>query len=412
MGLQALLPPTGLHNVPKKFSMKYFFLTWLFWFTLGTTPVQALGCEDTCDKTDFDCFKNKRICLQEKLDETKTQRVTLTNTISIINGKVQIQEVLIQQTEAEITQLETQIGDLSQRIGGLNLSLDRLTTLLVERIQAEYKQSRVNQGLFVLKTHSASSFFSQLKYLKEARLQTALAMQRAETQRLEFDQQKTTKEEKQLEIEKVQTRLEREQSVLAKQRSEQQYLLNETRGNETAYQEELARTLAEMSAIQSIIAGYGKEVEAGSVNTGDTIASTIVGESTCSDGTHLHFEVVKDGIDRDPAGYLSSISPIWSNNPNDGPFGFGGNWDWPIFDAARITQGWGMTYYARVYLAYNGNRHTGIDMVSKSGDLRVRAVQPGKLYRGSIACRKSNLRYVRVEQSDGISTYYLHVNYI
>jgi len=398
--------------VRKFLAMKFFFLTWLLWFAFGTTPVYALSCEEfVCsDTNDVDCLKDKRSCLESKLNETKDQRVTLTNTISIINGKVQIQEVQIQQTEAELSLLEAQIGDLSQRIGGLNLSLDRLTTLLVERIQAEYKQTRINSNLLFLKTSSATNFFSQLQYLKEARLQTAVAMQRAEAQRLEFDQQKSTKEEKQKEIEVVQTRLEREQNVLAKQRNEQQYLLKETKSNETAYQAELAKTLAELSAIQSIIAGKGSETEVGSVNTGDTIASIISGASVCSTGSHLHFEVAKDGVTRDPASYLSSISPVWNNEP-DSPFGFGGNWDWPVFNAARITQGFGMTYYARVRRAYGGSPHTGIDMLSTSRDSRVRAVQPGKLYRGSIACGGGNLRYVRVEQSDGISTYYLHVNY-
>ena len=391
--------------------MKLFVLTWLLWLSLGLTSVHAIECTTVCNSTsDVDCLKNKQSCLEQKLEETKQQRVTLTNTISIINGKVEIQEVQIQKTEAELSLLEAQISDLSQRIGGLNLSLDRLTTLLVERIQTEYRQTRVNSNLLFLQSKSANTFFSQLQYLKEARMQTAVAMQRAEEQRLAFDQQKSTKEEKQEQIEKVQERLEREQNVLAKQRNEQQFLLKETKNNESLYQSELAKTLAELSAIQSIIAGKGSESEVGGVNTGDTIANIITGSSVCSTGTHLHFEVAKDGVNRDPASYLKSISPVWNNEP-DSPFGFGGNWDWPLHDAARITQGYGMTYYARVWRAYGGSPHTGIDMLSTSGDTRVRAVQPGKLYRGSIACGGGNLRYVRVEQSDGISTYYLHVNY-
>jgi len=408
---QASWLPIALPNVPSHSVMKLL-ITFLFlWFGFAPHPVHALECEIVCnDTTDVDCLKDKQACLESKLDETKEQRITLTNTVSIINGKIQIQEVLIQQTEAEIALLEKQIVDLSQRIGGLNLSLDRLTTLLVERIQTEYKQSRVNKNLFVLNKKSATSFFSQLRYLKEARLQTALAMQRAEAQRLAFDQQKITKEEKQQEVEKVQSRLEREQSVLAKQRSEQQYLLSETKSNEAAYQAALAKTLAELSAIQSIIAGKGVESQVGPVNTGDTIASIILGSSVCSTGSHLHFEVAKNGVTQDPAAYLKSISPIWNNQP-DSPFGFGGSWDWPMFDAARINQGFGMTYYARVHRAYGGEPHTGIDMSSISNDARVRAVQPGTLYRGSIACGGGNLRYVRVEQSDNISTYYLHVNY-
>jgi len=386
----------------------------VFTLSVSVPKVFAIACEEfQCQSggEDLTCFEDKKKCLEENLNQTQQQRVTLTNTISIINGKVQIQEIQIQQTESEIAILTAQISDLTQRIGGLNLSLDRLTTLLVERVQQEYKQHRVNPILFLLdKNGSPSSFFSKLKYLQQAREQTAIAMERAESQRLLYDEQKLSKEQKQEEIALKQEKLEKEQQILAKQRAEQQYLLAETKNNESVYQAALAKTLAEINAIQSIIAGKGSESKVGNVSSGDVIASIISGSSVCSTGTHLHFEVVKDKVNRDPAAYLSSADIAWSNSP-DGSFGFGGGWDWPVFDPARITQGYGMTYYARVRRAYGGAPHTGIDMVSKAGDYRVRAVQDGVLSRGSIACGGGNLRYVKVEQSDGISTYYLHVNY-
>lgn len=386
----------------------------IFVLSMSVSNVKAIACEEfQCQSggEDLTCFEDKKNCLEENLTQTQQQKVTLTNTISIINGKVQIQEIQIQQTESEIAILTAQISDLTQRIGGLNLSLDRLTTLLVERVQQEYKQNRVNPVLYLLdKNSSPSTFFSKLKYLQEAREQTAIAMERAESQRLLYDDQKASKEQKQEEIALKQEKLEKEQQVLAKQRTEQQYLLSETKNNESVYQKELAKTLAEINAIQSIIAGKGSESKVGEIKAGDVIASIIQGASVCSTGSHLHFEVVKDKVNRDPAAYLSSVDINWSNSP-DGSFGFGGSWEWPVFDPARITQGYGMTYYARVRRAYGGSPHTGIDMVSKSGDYRIRAVQSGTLSRGSIDCGGGNLRYVKVEQADGISTYYLHVNY-
>ena len=71
-----------------------------------------------------------------------------------------------------------------------------------------------------------------------------------------------------------------------------------------------------------------------------------------------------------------------------------------------------MTWYARVRRAYGGAPHTGIDMVSKDGNLTVKTVKDGVAFRGSIKCGNGQLRYVKVEQKeDGLSTYYLHVNY-
>jgi murein DD-endopeptidase MepM/ murein hydrolase activator NlpD len=109
---------------------------------------------------------------------------------------------------------------------------------------------------------------------------------------------------------------------------------------------------------------------------------------------------------------LKSIGGVVWNNSPDEPFGFGGDWDWPLSDPARITQGYGMTFYARVRRAYGGQPHTGIDMVSKDGNFDVKAVKPGELYRGSIKCGGGYLRYVKVKHKDSnLESYYLHVNY-
>jgi len=168
-----------------------------------------------------------------------------------------------------------------------------------------------------------------------------------------------------------------------------------------------------MAAIQSIIAGGGQEEKAGEVNEGTRIASIISGRSACSTGTHLHFEAGENGKNINPANYLKSQDADWDLCgwwPDcDGPFSFTGSWNWPVNGKPRITQGYGMTAYAKTG-AYNGGPHTGIDMVSD--DLVVKAVKAGTLYKGNIGCGGGVLRYVKVEQKDSnIATYYLHVNY-
>lgn len=383
-------------------------------------PVRALedcdrfSCNRDSQAEDayLSCNREKRACLEANIRETQSQAITLNNTLSIINGQMRVQELQIDQTRAEIAILDRQVTELTNRIAGLDLSLDRLGTVLVKRVGEHYKTGRLNPAFLLVTSDSVSKLVSDLKYLKLTQEQTAQAMERAETQKITYDEQKALKEEKQAEVEAKRRSLEGQQQVLGQQRSEQQYLLTETKNNEARYQSELAKTLAELEAIQSIIAGKGTESKVGDVSQGDTIASIIVGASTCSTGTHLHFEVVKDGSHRDPAGYLKNIDASWNNSP-DGSFGWGGDWDWPVHNPAKINQGYGMTYYARVRRAYGGAPHTGIDMASKDANYAVRAVREGVLYRGSIRCGGGLLRYVKVEHKDdsSMSTYYLHVNY-
>jgi peptidoglycan hydrolase CwlO-like protein len=390
----------------------------LFLLILSTPAlIQAANCDeirctrDTQDEeTYLRCNKDKQACWEGKIREAQGQANTLNNTISILNGKIQVQELQISQTTTEIQKLEREIGELSTRITGLELSLDRMSAILIERAKTTYKQSTTNPFLLLTSSDSLSDFMTEYKYVQMAQRHISQVMKQAEAQRLDYDQQKALKEAKQTEVEQKKIQLLQQQKTLSQQKAEQQHLLAETKNNEALYQKELARTLAELKAIQSIIAGRGAESSVGNVNQGDTIASIIQGSSACSTGTHLHFEVTKDGGQRNPADYLKSADVKWDNSP-DGAFSFGGSWDWPVFDPARITQGYGMTYYARVRRAYGGSPHTGIDLVSKGADFRVRAVKNGKLSRGSISCGGGQLRYVKVAQDDGIDTYYLHVNY-
>lgn len=378
----------------------------------------AENCDTiTCSKDSQDettyirCNQEKQACLEKNISEVRGQAITLSNTINLLNDQIKIQQLQIDQTTAEITSLEKQIVDLSNRIEGLNVSLDHLSHVLVSRINEQYKVARTNPPVMLMVADSFGEFLTNFKLLRLTQAQTIDAMQQAETQKTTYDEQKALKEEKQTEVEQKKSALVSQQQVIARQRSDQQFLLQSTRNDEARYQRELEKTLAELEAIQSIIAGRGNETEAGSIGQGDRIASIIVGASACSTGTHLHLEVVKDGAHRDPSGFLKSIDAQWNNQP-DGSFGFGGDWDWPLNNPAKINQGYGMTYYARVKRSYGGAPHTGIDMASKSEDYTVKAIKPGKLYRGSIPCGGGLLRYVKVEhQDDGYQTYYLHVNY-
>ena len=124
----------------------------------------------------------------------------------------------------------------------------------------------------------------------------------------------------------------------------------------------------------------------------------------------MHFEIGNNGVNVNPAGYLKSKEVEWNTCwlGECDQFSFSGSWNWPINGKPIITQGYGMTAYAKSG-AYGGGPHTGLDMVS--GDLAVKAVKNGTLYRGSIGCGGGTLRYVKVEQDNNIDTYYLHVNY-
>lgn len=386
--------------------VKSFLALSLFLFLVSASVVVVFS------QTEDELTKKKQEIeqLQNEINRLQGEKQTLSSTIAYLNSKIKLTNIQITQTQSEINVLKKQIEELHGKILVMDVSLKDLSEQLVHRVKQTYKQSRVNPFYVILSSGNLNSLISRFKYLQFVERHNKELIVDLETTRTDYENQKELKVNKQEELDLKTQTLEKQKITLAQQESGKQQLLQVTKNDEKRYQSELSKKLAELEAIQSIIAGKGQETQVRSVEQGNTIASVIPGSSPCSSGGHLHFEVASGGAHRNPADYLSSKSVVWDNSP-DGQFGFNGSWPWPLDDTIRLTQGYGMTFYASVLRYYGGAPHTGIDMVNVS-NYNVKAVQAGTLYRGAIACGGGTLRYVHVKHSSGgMDTYYLHVNY-
>lgn len=370
------------------------------------TSAFAIECDSNLPVGNSELLQEYTRKCEEKIGLLQNESKSLKSTISILTSKINLTNAQIRSTTEQIEKLETEIKQLSGVITGLNSSLDDLSVVLASRIREQYMQRNPNPVIMFFSSANYNQFVTQLRYLSVLQKRDQVIMRELETARVDLDHQKTEKELKQAEVEGLKKKLEEQKIISLRQQSDKQRLLFETQNSETRYQQLLAKAVAELAAIESIIAGKGVEVEVKDVSASEKIATVINGPSACSTGAHLHFEVVKDKVHRNPSEYLKSDSVVWNNQP-DGPFSFGGSWDWPLNKPIKINQGYGHTAYSSRYV---NSSHTGIDMMGS--DLEVRAVRPGKLYRGSIPCGGGTLKYVHIKhKDDGMDTFYLHVNY-
>ncbi len=385
-------------------------------------PQKAWACDEyKCDEKKEDgeaylqCLSDKKSCLESKLTEVKTQKATLTNTISVIAGKINLQQLNISQTLAEILQLEKEIELLNDRIGTLNLSLEQLTEMLLERVRAKYKRQLVSPVLALGTNQLSNNHYIADKYVSQAGQQTAIIMHKAEIQRQLFDSQKQRKEDVQESLEEKRLVLEQQRQELASQKAAQQRILSDTNNSEVEYQRQLSAVLTEYQAIQAIIAGGGAENKVGSIKSGDKIASVIIGRSCNSSNTHLHFMVTKNGAAVNPFSYLKSIdyencSGSGCGSSDGDAFNPSGDWSWPLSGPIRMNQGYGQTWAVRhTWVSRIYSFHNGIDFTGSSTS--VKATADGELIRGSFTGGSCQLRYVKVDHGDGLVSWYLHVNY-
>ncbi len=254
--------------------MKYIVRIVFICVFLGLFPsrVHALECESiicsksetatsSADFTNFNaCIQQKRSCLEGKIAQIQGQKSTLNSAISVLTSKITIQEIQIAQTQAEINKLEREISGLSELITGLNLSLDRLSSLLVERVKEQYKQTRVAAFTQLLDSESFADFFGRIQYLERASDQTAVAMERAELKRIVYDQQKELKETKQTEVENKKKEIVKQKTALDAQKKEQQELLRVTNNDEVRYQQLLAEAVAQVASFKSFVSTAGGSV--------------------------------------------------------------------------------------------------------------------------------------------------------
>lgn len=377
------------------------------------TPASQLQNASSCQQVDSKQLKEIQDLIkdcEQKITETRQQKQTLSSQIAYMDSQISLTNLKIEETQTRIIQSGQEISLLSAKIEQLELSITGLSEILLKRIVETYKRGGTESWQLLLASRGFSDLLTRAKYIRTVQAHDKRLMYQLENTKTTYQEQKNLLEEKKREDELLKKQLDGYKVTLSRQKAEKVRFLEVTKNDEKRYQELLARARAEFEAIQSIIAGAGEESEVGSVKESEKIASIIPSASACSNGGHLHLEIVKDGQHQNPANFLVSKQVIWDNAP-DSPFSYGGSWQWPINDPVKITQGYGMTYYASTLRYYGGSPHTGLDMVNDNKDWTVKAIKTGVLYKGAIACGGGTLRYVRVKQSEGYDTYYLHVNY-
>ena len=335
-------------------------------------------------------------CYQDVLERLGSQSKTLSNQISQFDAQIRL-------TTLKIAQTEEKIALLSGRIDQLETSLTALTAAFSSRAKETYKMARFSQGfVFLLGSADLNETFSRFHYLTKIQEADRGLLERLQVAQTGYKEEKLSQED-------LQKQLEEQKANLDRQKKEKANLLAVTKNDERKYQQLLASAQAELA----VILGQGKESFLRNVNEGETIGRVIPSASGCSSGQHLHLEIHQNNQVKDPSDFLRSISFSYAYSPDQygyyGTVNPHGSWNWPMQEPIVINQGFGSHGFARTF--YPGGVHNGIDVDSDSST-SVKAVKPGKMYAGTYQCGgryPGTLLYAKVEQSDGIIAWYLHM---
>lgn len=213
------------------------------------------ACEQTCS-TKESCQKKSDEC-GKLVDEAKGQQKTLLAAIDYLNNKIHLAQNQIFLTQIQIDQLEKDIATLGVRIDGLEVSLKRLTEVLLTRIQDDYKQKPHDTMLLLLTSNGFGDFVSRYKYIRLSQEYTQKLLKEAETQKILYGEEKQNKEKKQAEVEALKKKLQTQQAQLTDQQKQKQSLLQLTQNDEKKYQALKDQADAQIRAFSGFVQSHG-----------------------------------------------------------------------------------------------------------------------------------------------------------
>lgn len=302
--------------------------------------------EDICSSVE-DCDKKKEA--YEKIIELKQkQQATLGQQINGIVGEIQNVESNISEKEQTIEEINNNVEELIRKISQQEDLIKLQKKVLASLLRVYYDYNQRNVVSLILNKEGFSKTSKNQDYLTQAssKVKDILSNIKSLKNSTENDKKKLEKDRE--EIISIKSELEEKNSYLENVRAQKRNLLAQAQGDEQKYQELL-----------NIIEDEIYELEAG--KTAD----------------------------------LDNLPPAK-----------GGYFDYPV-GSIRITQGYGMTSYAKAG-AYGGKPHNGVDFGISYGN--IFSAEKGKVVGSGDNGRYAYGKWIAVDHGDGLITLYGHLS--
>lgn len=193
-----------------------------------------------CEKRSEDMVRNCKL-----IDLKNKQQTTLQKQIEIIDTEQERNRQQIESTQKKLITLEEETGKLEREIEGKESSIKYQKAMLSGLMQAYYERHQEGTLKIVLLNSNFSNILSQADYLNHSSEKMSESLYALQEIRSDLQVKQDDLAQKKEEHEKLQEELEDKKSSLQDNEAKKQSLLVQTQGEETKYQQLLARVEAQ-----------------------------------------------------------------------------------------------------------------------------------------------------------------------
>jgi len=227
---------------------------------MANAEIQQLNQQIQAQKQQLDLLADKQKAYTKAIAAKQAEKNTLNSQIEILENRQAKAEIEIEATNLEINKTDLEAKKISLDIMDINSRIEQQKDHIAKLLRLVYKQDQVSSLEILLLNNSISEFLNQSKYLENTNEELRNSLAKLQNDKTRLDQAQQDVKEKNQKLVSLKNNLEEQKSQLAYEQSEKNYLLEETRSSEKAYQDllkqakkEAAQAAAEISSLENTI---------------------------------------------------------------------------------------------------------------------------------------------------------------
>lgn len=230
----------GQKNKTRLFQTMRIFILVIF-LIVFLLPVQTTADSLNDKRRELEEIQRKIDAQSRALNQKTKQRKTLANQVAIMNGQISQTQYSINKTQTEIDLTQAEIALLKQKIRQKRQELAYQKEVLNETIRVIYEETDVGFLETLFSSNNISNVLDRTEYLGAIENKISYTMDEINKIKNQLASNKKQQEDKKAEQEVLLAQQKATKSSLNIQQANKNQLLAKTRGQESAYQTELAK---------------------------------------------------------------------------------------------------------------------------------------------------------------------------